>query len=137
MKMDNRKTVKMLLLICLSIILLLTITLSIILITELLATKADHKLDDSKRTVLGLLCGFGAIEVVIQVLGIVVISRHHSCGFLLIVEYHVVSLILVVVFSIIAAFSIQSIFALLLKITIIAVWVFYGHKLRPYQTNNF
>lgn len=134
--MENRKVVKILLLICLSIILLLTIALLIILITELLANKVNNKLEDSKRTVLVLLCAIGAIEVVIQILGIVIISRDHSCGSFVIFQYHIVSLFVVMVFSIIVAFSIQSILVLLLKITLIALWVFYGRKLRPNKPNN-
>ena len=140
-KMDNRKGVKISLLICLSIILILTVLAVILSIVALIAINhtVDHTIDqhtkDVTRVALIIIIVAGGIDIVIQILGIVAISRDHYCGSLAFTIYQGISL-LFVVYNIIAAFAVTVIFSLLLKITIFALCVVYVRQLRHCHTDH-
>ena len=135
--MINQKGVKISLLICLSIILILSIITVILGIVALIATDhiADQQLKDTVRIFVIIITVIEGIDVVIQILGIVAISRDHYCGSLAFTIYQGISL-LFVLFNLIAYFAITAIFSLLVKITILALCIIYVRQLRENQINH-
>ena len=142
--MEKQKGVKISLLICLSIILILSIVVLVLSIIAL--TLVDHvnpkthgEIDKdvkaTARIILIVVIVFEAIDLIIQILGIVAISRDHYCGSIAFTIYQGISL-LFVVFNLIAAFDITSIFSMLIKITIVALCIIYVRQLRQNRSNN-
>ena len=130
--MENRKGFKISLLICLSIILIITFMLITMIIIVL---AANDKLEQSGLTILIVICVGGAIDIIILILGIVSISRDHYCGSLAFTIYQLISVIFLVL-NLIFSFDNQSIIALPLKITILALCIIYVHQLKQSKMNN-
>ena len=130
--MENRKGVKISLLICLSIMLIITFMLIIIIIIVL---TANDKLEQSGKIILIATCVGGAIDIVILILGIASISRDHYRGSIAFTIYQLISVIFVV-FNLILSFGNQSIIALLIKITILALCIIYVRQLKQSKMNS-
>ena len=142
--MENRKGFKISLLICLSIILILSIVVLVIFIIAL--TQVDHvnpkthgetdkNIKATAKIILIVVIVFEAIDIIIQILGIVAISRDHYCGSIAFTIYQGISL-LFVIFNLVAAYDIAPIFSMLIKITIVALCIVYVRQLRQNQCNN-
>ena len=130
--MGNGKGVKISLLICLSIMLIITFMLIIIIIIALIAS---DKLEKSKKTILIATCVGGAIDIIILILGIVSISRDHYRGSIAFTIYQSISVIFLTL-NLVLPFGNQSIIALLIKITILALCIIYVRQLEQRKIKN-
>ena len=87
------------------------------------------------RELFRAICIVEGIDIVIQILGIVAVSRDHYCGSVALTVYQGVTLFFLL-YSAITAFSAQMIIALLLKIGIFVLCILFIRQLGSHHTNN-
>lgn len=123
------------------IILILVVALEIFTIIDLTSVEGDStgaksELTRTPRKTLIAVCVGGAIEIVVEILGIVVILRNNSCGNVMFIIYQTISTIVLAVTNIVVIMTIHTLLLLMIKATIEISWGWSGCKRSKSRNNN-